>query len=68
MDRRVTLKLPRYAVMLSPQQIFVLMQGLGELPAKHSRDIMDSIENQVAQQNAAAERPVEPVVDEAAGD
>lgn len=42
---------------LTGEEIEMLMQSLGELPAKHTRVLMNKVEGQIVTQLKAAEAP-----------
>lgn len=52
---------------LTGEEIETLMQALGELPAKHTRVLMNKIEGQIVTQLKAASAPAENL-GEVAGD
>lgn len=45
-----------YTITLQPQSLEVIITSLNELPAKHSRKILDEVEKQIQKQNEEKEK------------
>lgn len=75
MSSQRDLTLPEYTLRVSAQDFLLIFEQLGEVPAKRSRYLLNSLEQQVlAQQDAAvkteeaAPAPAEPQVDSSGGE